>query len=311
MVIMCLFTTFITSPLIEYIYPVHLRVNDVSQETEKKDTTDYDLVGDHDLSITILTDVIKVSREARLAIIVDRLEHLQGVMDLLTCFQPNNPDSSLTATVLKFEEPSFTTLDEFIGLNENRLISVTQESSDILALIHPDVSKPAPKLLPLSMFIKAMGAAVSVYDIRGEVTLPRQITVFDIYTYIYICISLLWFSNCLNLCAGDPQEFPSEVRSMVSTSKSDIVFFPWRHSQYVERFIWSTLRKALCPIALFVQTEVSVPLVPEGRQRSNSMLGHLNPVVSESDGHRSGESHKGKVVLNVSKYLDCLFYVIK
>jgi hypothetical protein len=91
-------------------------------------------------------------------------------MDLLSLFNPANEESSLSLNIVKFEEPSFTDKDQFIGLYEDRLISVTQESTDIRSLLFPDISKPLPQLLPLSMFAKSLGASVSVFAVQGEVT---------------------------------------------------------------------------------------------------------------------------------------------
>lgn len=197
MVIMCLFTTFLTCPLIEYIYPPHLRINDVEDVKEDKQSEGISDI-EADVAITIQTDVLTVSRESRLAVIIDRLEHLQGVMDLLACLQPNEDLSDLSLTVMKFEEPSFTDRDEFIALMRDRLISVHQESTDIHALIHPDISKPIPQLLPLSMFAKAIGASVNAYDIRGKnsrgrqksltsrITTPRNRAVADFLDPVYL-----------------------------------------------------------------------------------------------------------------------------
>ena len=39
-----------------------------------------------------------IAKNSRLGVIVDRMEHLQGIMDLLSCFIPFTSDSKLTVT---------------------------------------------------------------------------------------------------------------------------------------------------------------------------------------------------------------------
>ena len=39
-----------------------------------------------------------ISKGLKLGVIVDRMEHLQGLMDLLSCFIPFTPDSKLAVT---------------------------------------------------------------------------------------------------------------------------------------------------------------------------------------------------------------------
>eukprot|EP01035_Chromulina_nebulosa_P023072 gene23072-29896_t len=127
MVIMCLFTTFTTNPLIEYFYPPHLRqlTNTLVPEKEPLVEEDHELDIEKAIEINIELDTKDIVKLA----------------DNFTC-----------------------------GLRDfdKRLIQVYRESTDINSLVHPDITKPLPTCLPLSMLCKAMGATVNAYDIRGD-----------------------------------------------------------------------------------------------------------------------------------------------
>mmetsp|Transcript_10441 Transcript_10441/g.9367 ORF Transcript_10441/g.9367 Transcript_10441/m.9367 type:complete len:668 (-) Transcript_10441:985-2988(-) len=245
MVIMCLFTTFITNPLIEYFYPPHLRQLNSEKEPLVKENEEID--GEQVVGITSelnTKDIVKLADNFTCGIMIDCLEHLQGIMDLVTTFSPNTTNQSLDVTITKFEEPSFTDKDQFIGLRDfdKRLIQVYRESTDINSLIHPDITRPLPMCLPLSMLCKTMGATVSVYDIKG-----------------------------------DPQEFPSELFNLnyYENHSSHPIIIPWRSSQYVERLIWGALHINHITICLYVQMAVDVPNLPEGRTRNNTISRNL------------------------------------
>lgn len=265
MVIMCLFTTFITCPIIECIYPPHKRIlvsDPDSHDAGKKRALDddEDAVDTTEVSVSVYSDVIQLARESNIGVVIDRLEHLQGIMDLVYCFCPTTDDASLAVTLMKFEEPTFTDRDQFIGLYEDRLISVEQESTDVQSLLFPDATKPIPTLIPLSVFVKTMGASIQVYDIKG-----------------------------------DPHEFPSELKTLSTNASNNLIIIPWRASTYLERFIWQSLKKVTSTIALYVQVDVAVPSVPDGRQRTKSISsndGHNNPDFSfrlvPPSGHHTG-----------------------
>ena len=253
MVLMCLFTTFITGPMVEWIYPPHMRSGGAevmyyetlglvskSPDIENGDVTPP--IGG--VTLTILT------KDVRLTVLVDRIEHLQGLMEVISCFIPSTPHSSLRVTAIKTCEPSLTDKDEFIGLNhEGRLVDVQAESTSY----HEDYARfvsasmggkiEPQELLPLSMFLKAVGGEVEAYRIRG-----------------------------------DPAEFPREIGSLTSRSGGTLVLFPWRPSQYVERLFWRTLRVSPAPIALVVCLDGSAPpgedwvtvVAGGGRQRTDS-----------------------------------------
>jgi hypothetical protein len=88
--------------VVNCIYPAHLRIpandSDYNAETgeelglkECKDDEETKSMQDGD-------EVAVVVQTTKLGVIVDRMEHLQGLMSLLSCFIPNNSNSKLSVT---------------------------------------------------------------------------------------------------------------------------------------------------------------------------------------------------------------------
>jgi hypothetical protein len=178
------------------------------------------------------------------------MEHLQGLMELLSCFIPSAKESELTVTAIKAFEPSMTEKDIFIGLNNaGRLVNVEEESTVLHGLSGISHSQTIQlvyqELLPLSMYLRAVGANVKAYRMRG-----------------------------------DPREFPKEIRHLTGKSPCNLVIFPWRASQYVESLFWGSMRSLTTPIALIVMldtrltptiTDRAIGVVDATRSRSESV----------------------------------------
>lgn len=88
--------------MVNCIYPAHLRIpandSDYNAETDEelglkeyKDDEETKSMQDDD-------EVAVVVQTTKLGVIVDRMEHLQGLMSLLSCFIPNNSNSKLSVT---------------------------------------------------------------------------------------------------------------------------------------------------------------------------------------------------------------------
>ena len=56
---------------------------------------------------------------------------------------------------------------------------------------------------------------------------------------------------------GDPREFPHEIRTLTGKS-CNLILFPWRASQYVERLFWGSLRTVAAPVALIVMLDTTL-----------------------------------------------------
>ena len=86
------------------IFPVHLRILTSEAEKAKLLVTDEENGGEKcnkDDAEDIRNDnetLGMIAKNSRLGVIVDRMEHLQGLMDLLSCFIPFTSDSKLAVT---------------------------------------------------------------------------------------------------------------------------------------------------------------------------------------------------------------------
>jgi Kef-type K+ transport system membrane component KefB len=181
MVIMCLFTTFITQPIVELIYPKKLRsvaVKQLGEEGEKdKEHGDND---SDDIPVPVetkegLINFLDGKSGFRMGIVLTSLENFQHVMDAMTCLLPvssvsSSANRSVSVTAMRFIEQTDTIKDNFISLNEEgRLIKVDEESPEVVV---PDPTNPTQvpqsPLLPLGMFCRALGTPVSLLRIEGN-----------------------------------------------------------------------------------------------------------------------------------------------
>ena len=86
------------------IYPVHIRIlaseaekTKLTETDEEHGTEKYDKNDSEDMRNENET-LGSLAKNSRLGLIVDRMEHLQGLMDLLSCFIPFTSDSKLAVT---------------------------------------------------------------------------------------------------------------------------------------------------------------------------------------------------------------------
>lgn len=261
MVIMCLFTTFITCPIIEIIYPPSIRImmatavakdttkltsaalqtNSISVKLGSHEHNDADNYADeeagaHPQEITFNLEDMLV--HANIGVVVDRIEHLEGIMKVLWCFAPLAQNSSMEVTAMHFFEPSFTSRDVFVGLNEeNKLLEVEEEITSVnlnpLQRQRDGAHKGGSaqsEMLPLCMFSKAIGAHVEAFRVKG-----------------------------------DPMHFPGELHKRAVANEFNVVVFPWRPSPFVEQLFWGSIERLVTPVALLLQNHVVVPNVPEGQ----------------------------------------------
>ncbi len=136
MVVMCLFTTFLTSPVVEYIYPPSMRVM-LKDFPEKEEDDEHSVGGDKVLvqrraeSMKIDVDVesaednaepgvvglVAFTRTVRLGVVIGKLESMEHVLKLLSYFTPSTPQSDLSVTAMHFAEPTYDEDDELIPVD--------------------------------------------------------------------------------------------------------------------------------------------------------------------------------------------------
>lgn len=247
MVIMCLFTTFLTAPLVECIYPKHMRVRfeagaaDHKKSDEEEESLEQkqkmlqdnpdggpSAGGDTAAMHSIVARELRVdhfSGSLKMCVVVDSLTHLQHLMSMVSCCVPYAADASLSVTAIKFTEPTNSDSDEFLALLDGRLIRVNEESTGIeSAAVRHQHSMAKPQLLPLSMFCRSVGAVVNAFQV-----------------------------------IGDFHEFPAEMKYLSKQNESDVVLFPWRkNSEYFETLFWGCVRKSSVPIMLLVPRDLDL-----------------------------------------------------
>eukprot|EP01034_Spumella_vulgaris_P021429 gene21429-27459_t len=259
LVLMCLFTTCITSPLIDYIYPagLRLRANSDSLQHLTDEEREAQRDGAEIEDAVVVVDVAKMSKESRVGLVVDCMDQLQGLINVLACFVAHSIDSELSVSAMHFIEPTHTTKDEFLALNENgRLIRVDEETTDCVAALRylEDPSVKTPELLPLSMFCRGMGSAVNAFRIQG-----------------------------------DPDEFPLEMKRLTRFNECTMVLMPWRAgSLYASKLFWGSIHIIGSPILLTAQKQPAVRRNSEAEERARA---RTNSVLSTSDQYLRGRNN--------------------
>ena len=94
--------------MVNFIYPSHLRILASEGEGErvklliaKDEELGDDFIGEEkeeESESSLVENLSMISKRIKLGVIVDRMEHLQGLMDLLSCFIPFTSDSKLAVT---------------------------------------------------------------------------------------------------------------------------------------------------------------------------------------------------------------------
>eukprot|EP01038_Epipyxis_sp_PR26KG_P007886 gene7886-10702_t len=237
MVIMCLFTTFLTCPLIELIYPKHMRTLNVDDIKKKANN---EVLTDEEALHQPYPEFSNLSKSLSLVMTIDTLQQLEGMIKLLRFFVPQTESSALSVTAIKFIEPTNSKMDEFLGLNEDgKVLLVQEEMTDYagaLLAMEYDPTMKNPELMPLSMFCNAMSCPVSAYRVQGN-----------------------------------PDDFPIELKKINALNSGEIVIIPWRKSTYLRTIFWSSLNILNTPIALTAIVEKKTEPVSSTTVKSMSV----------------------------------------
>ena len=222
MVLMAIFTTFTTVPVVNYIYPPHLRV---PEEAARKFST-VEAAEQLESPVRYVPSPeealsLKRYEKLTLSLLVDKIEQLPGLMSLLFILAPTSEDSRLDVCAIRMVEPSFDDKDRFLQATDNgRVIEVEQEPT---SMVSEEPGQPKPELISLSLFCRAIGASIDVKRLLG-----------------------------------DTNEFPAEVQRLSEEHSSDLVFLPWRGGQYNEMICWSCLFRLRIPLVLVLEPDLDL-----------------------------------------------------
>lgn len=217
MVLMALFTTFLTCPVVNYIFPPHLRVLEEPKHEPAPDAGDEVLAPDAPLDTEaphmVRTMSLQRLDSVRLAVVVDKFDQLPLLMSLLFLFAPASETSRLRTQVIRLVEPTNSERDKFLFATEHgHVISVEPESTTLTS-----DAAAKPELISLSLFCRAIGSEVAVSRV-----------------------------------VGDPNQFAKEIKRLTDAHAADLTLMPWRDSKYNEKVVWSTILRATAPVALLI-----------------------------------------------------------
>lgn len=276
MVIMCLFTTFITSPLVAIIYPPHLRGEEespVSQEISNHSREGGE--GEENKSRSIQ---IHRAADISLCFVIPKFDSVASFMSLLSMFTPISDQFTLCASFVKVDEPSLSAGDEVIGFNDdNHVIDIREQPISLegfyatTSLCHSNATATKTlDLMPLTMHATTIGAqTVRSFHMKG-----------------------------------DPASFPAELSTLTNSLGTDMIVIPYRtcdESMFTRRLFWGTLRRCTSSsVSLFVDTGSIVNLAPDvasavavdevNRGRSISMSAMFPQIFSADNADKSSST---------------------
>lgn len=125
---MCLFTTFLTSPIISVIFPTHIRAAyEIADESMNKEKEDKDqnisnrAEEENGNGRTVSNDSSFITKSfdcnARLSLIIDKNDQVEGLLRFVNMFAPVKDENRLSVTAIRVMEASNTHRDKTLMLN--------------------------------------------------------------------------------------------------------------------------------------------------------------------------------------------------
>jgi Kef-type K+ transport system membrane component KefB len=242
MVLMAVFTTFLTCPLIELIFPPHRREKEREKERQLKlqnllPVNDLGEVG------SVLGSLVPEGSSIHLQdtffkpfVVMPYLDQLPDILHLIYAFLPSyNGDTDAALDISEFHlsilrciPPTNTSQDRFLGFDASgEVLQITSDNHTIgtyvTALQHLDTKQPPPDLFPLTMFCQTMGIEVDI----------KRMT-------------------------GDPNAFPQAIQKTSTQVSSDLLILPWKSTEFLSHLLASTVSESCIPVAVLVPPETPV-----------------------------------------------------
>lgn len=279
MVIMCLFTTFITCPLVNYLYPAKYRIlataKDDFEDTgaltgPQEDDGAADAItstgtltrpnnhGAGDIvmkslssissmqsgqSVTYSGDFIAQAQAMKLSVVVSRFEQVQPAMELLSFFLPA---SGLNTSTKHPEDGERSLAVQSFHLHEPRF-----DESDVYVAANESGRR-------VNCSEETLDSAAAAYSARNR----EGLIMSPLLPLLMFCRAIGTAPNtsrCYTL-RGDAAEYPAVVRRLAQGEhNSQLVVLPWRINQSFERFFWDLRSRSHVPLAVLVQADVEPP----------------------------------------------------
>ena len=214
MVIMCLFTTCLTCPLVDLIFPVDIRGR---IDVEDKDG---DAVVDNDDSDSERDTFSSSFERLNIVILTERAVSAGDFLPILCLFgNQRRKQHTFSATLLMLVEPSLSVTDPIIGYDaQGRLIAVRKISEGL----------PENDCVPLSTSNLSQ-IAVCCTTVGASVVAAFEIS-------------------------GDPSEFHLEVRDKAIEYMSNVVIFHWKSGSFIERLLPAISKLVELPVGILVDS---------------------------------------------------------
>jgi Kef-type K+ transport system membrane component KefB len=253
MIIMCLVTTFLTCPLIELIFPLHIRGQFLTDERTETVTVVKCAANPEEGSEDVNLEFRQIFNGdydvSNVLVVVDKLTHIEMTLSIVHLFGNPQKDNKLNVTVTQFVEPSCTTKDPFIGYDsKGRLLFTRMEATTFLP-----VSSEISPLMPVTIVSRTIGA--------------EKVNAFKV--------------------SGDPNEFYSILKEHAELYMSNIVIIPWRKSEYFDKLFWKTQQETVLPLALLVDINETDETDEIDAERANKVAKVVNTIlilISGSEG---------------------------
>ena len=224
MVIMALFTTFLTSPIVNFIYPKGFR----SDERERAKDGEYNAVsasdkGDADYQLF-----------ARICLLVEKLEGLTNVLQICNLFAAEPTVTSVSITALELVLPTYTINDPVLATNEEGDVLQIESEADILDNMNRTQTQ------------------------RRKTSIIKPQPYFEYQSIAqYASVSGCEKFNYARL-SGNPLEFASAIKKYSVSGTCNMTLMQWRsildndERETFERLVWNVCAKATTPIVLTV-----------------------------------------------------------
>lgn len=270
MVLMAVFTTFLTCPILNLIYPIEMRrlenkeveedtgggpEDDVASEVRSVASTSSADLGKIEMSLfkasSFGEDVAGEANEERRSLSVNAgvvmfsVEKTTEIMDFIRVIAPTSGNQN-HFSIMRCVEPTFSEKDKFLGLTNEHVISITEEVVSMIdyATYHSTRGKVNMKMLPLGMFCCASGASVS-------------------------CRKII----------GDPHEFAGAIGDISSKESNEFLIFSWAPHDFVGSMFWRCVRRSSVPVALLARTPAVRGAQSDVAQRSGGVNVVYSPCV--------------------------------
>ena len=210
MVIMALFTTWLTCPIVAFIYPPHLRVSvdAILTENKNEEATEASVIAVPSVSFSNET-----FKELRLGVTIGELSEMLPLMNVLSVLTHRSVLTTDKLTAIRVLAPTNSDRDRFLGPSRQLILEDDVAATSLGTKRGNDTADGT--ILPLTMFCSCNGISFRALRLRG-----------------------------------DPSEFPLELRSITEVDGCNFMLVPWDGTEFSQRIVWGCVRLIGAPVGV-------------------------------------------------------------